>query len=621
MKLNLEFYNENQPKEVSLQDEKIFEVLNNENLEDVLEKDTSVNTYIHLSKVKENLLNWYEFKNTTSILEIGSNFGELVDFLHNKFKKVTLIEENIHKAKCIEKRFKDLDNIDLIVGNIENINLEEKFDYIVISNFLERHSLENVMPQLKKYLKEDGTLLIAIDNKYGIKKWNGKGGYIGLSGKNKEFGELEIRKIISNNGFKNSKFYYIFPEYKAPNIIYTANHNITLEDITRNFELNEENEINSFTENEVLNEIIKEDKSKIKFFANSFLVEVSNNDISSKVNYVTFTNYRNESCQIQTIIDDKKVVKRAINSKAIAHIKNIINNMKYFPKENVKLLDRVKDEETIESDFVEGIRLDEKIANSQNLEEEFDKYKELIFQNTLKFTDIKKEDLLELFDNYDIELLKELNFIEYAFVDMIPKNCFIVNNENCFFDQEWMLKFVPVEYILYRAIVNTSNIDTERIIKYYNLNKFLNLFNDLEIYFRDTVIDKNILLNIFNRRNENKINIAESYIKKIKEIESVLSHKEDIIAARDLEISQKIEKIEADRRTIEEKQRIIEENIQDIKEHKKHIDELEDVIKDRENQLAIIGNSLSWKVTKPLRYVSEILKKCYRRLSKWLKKS
>ena len=57
MKLNLEFYNENQPKEVSLQDEKIFEVLNNENLEDVLEKDTSVNTYIHLSKVKENLLN------------------------------------------------------------------------------------------------------------------------------------------------------------------------------------------------------------------------------------------------------------------------------------------------------------------------------------------------------------------------------------------------------------------------------------------------------------------------------------------------------------------------------------------------------------------------------------
>ena len=84
--------------------------------------------------------------------------------------------------------------------------------------------------------------------------------------------------------------------------------------------------------------------------------------------------------------------------------------------------------------------------------------------------------------------------------------------------------------------------------------------------------------------------------------------------ARDLEISQKITKIESDRK-------IIEQNEKDIESHKKHINELEDIIKDRENQLALIGNSLSWKVTKPLRYVSEILKKCYRRLSKWLKKS
>ena len=143
MKLNLEFYNENQPKEVSLQDEKIFEVLNNENLEDVLEKDTSVNTYIHLSKVKENLLNWYEFKNTTSILEIGSNFGELVDFLHNKFKKVTLIEENIHKAKCIEKRFKDLDNIDLIVGNIENIKAELYGYLLTMDTSRKNHKISN----------------------------------------------------------------------------------------------------------------------------------------------------------------------------------------------------------------------------------------------------------------------------------------------------------------------------------------------------------------------------------------------------------------------------------------------------------------------------------------------
>ena len=119
MELNLDFYKENN-QILSESDEKILTLIeDNQNLEEVLNEDTSVQTYIHLSRVKENLLNWYEFKNTSSVLEVGSGFGELVNFLYNKFDKLTLIEENPRKATCIQKRFHNLH----LIQNFPNFSM------------------------------------------------------------------------------------------------------------------------------------------------------------------------------------------------------------------------------------------------------------------------------------------------------------------------------------------------------------------------------------------------------------------------------------------------------------------------------------------------------------------
>ena len=132
-------------------------------------------------------------------------------------------------------------------GNLENINLNEKFDYIVVTDYLQKHDLEESIKIVKEYLKEDGIILLAVDNKFGIKKWNGKDLYRNLLGNsdknsNKEYGKKELEDIIHDLGYKNLKFFYIFPEYKAPNLIFSDEHEISAEDITRNFELNEEGE-------------------------------------------------------------------------------------------------------------------------------------------------------------------------------------------------------------------------------------------------------------------------------------------------------------------------------------------------------------------------------------------
>lgn len=394
----------------------------------------------------------------------------------------------------------------------------------------------------KNYLKDDGILLIAVNNRFGMKNWKGKDNYEILLGVDKEnrteYGKNKIKNMIEALGFINYKFYNIFPEYKAPNIIYSNEHKLTLEDISRDLELNDEEDLNNFSEIEVLREVLKEGEDKLEFFVNSFLIEISKNIIKNDVKYVSFTNSRKASKQIETIIFKDKVVKKAVTKEAKAHIEAILENAKHFPRNNCNLLDRKGEGVSIESDFIYSKRLDEVIISSNDVKKEFDKYKDVIFQNIVPFENIDKKELLEPLKVVDEEVLKKLNFVEYGFIDMIPKNCFVVGGMNFFFDQEWMLKWIPAEFILFRAIRYTSNIDQGELLKFYNLNEFLKCFEDLDNYFQDTVLDKNKFKMIVRANNTTRyrLEVAEKELEKKKQ---ELVQKEELLTQKDNEIMRK----------------------------------------------------------------------------------
>jgi len=590
LKLNLDFYDEKIEEKLSDEEIKLLDIISNTtSFDDAIEKNPEICVYTKLSNIKENLLNWYEFKDNATGLEIGADFGEFIGLFVKKFSRVVAIENNLDKAKYIENKYADKGNLEVIVGSLDNIKINEKFDYIVVSEYLEKHDFKTTILWAKEYLKEDGTIFVAVDNKFGMKNWKGKDEYKALIQNPKintkaEFGKTKLEKNISDLNF-NSRFYYIFPEYKAPNLIYTDEHKISTEDISRNFELNDEGDSIAFKENDVFNTIVKEENDKVNFFANSFLIEISKNAISHKVKYVTFANYRVKAKQLQTIILDDKVIKRPVNPESCEHIHDMIENIKHFPKNGCMLLDRKKDDDSIESDFINGKRLDEIILESDNPSEEFDKYKEIIFQNIIDYDNINKDELLKPLKEADEELLKKMHFIEYGFLDMIPKNCFIIGGVNFFFDQEWMIKFIPAEFILFRAIRNTIGVDKEYFHSHYELNDFLELFEKTEEFFGDMLLDKNIFLKIFVRQVESKS-------------QRIASLTNQVVVQNE----------------------IITKNESDIQGNKENIAQLEAVVQEKvaiiaqkEQELIIIGNSFSWKITKPLRAISNLIRKIFKK--------
>ena len=137
----------------------------------------------------------------------------------------------------------------------------------------------------KSYLKPNGKLLIAIENKFGLKYWAGAredhtGRFfdsIENYPNDKEiqtFGKDELDNLIKSVGFEEARFYYPMPDYKLPKIIYSDDYLPKTDDLFDIFSPNfDQDRVVLFNEKEAFKNIIK--NNQFPFFANSFLVEAS----------------------------------------------------------------------------------------------------------------------------------------------------------------------------------------------------------------------------------------------------------------------------------------------------------------------------------------------------------
>lgn len=570
MKLNLDFYREKKEELLPIEEEIIKYIHENDikNYCKIFEKDNRVQVVEALSQMPENILNWYEVNNDASVLQIGVNYGEITGMLCDKFSNVVGIEASYKKAKAISKRYEKRENLEIIVGNFENITFKDKFEYIVIYKKIKgEKNLKELIDNAKKILKENGKIFLATDNRFGIQNWIGKDELF-ESNKDKELvSEKQIRKILEAFNLRY-KVYYVFSNYKMPNLIYDESYKLTHEDISRNFNCYSENQIANFEENKMLNKLIKENKNILNFFANSFLIEISENEINNDVRYITFTNYRKPEYQVMTIIKDDIVEKKAVNKWSQKHIDEIIKNQEYLRKYDVDILESNVNGKLVSNYIKNYPRLDVKLEKAKDLEnftKQFEPYIKMLYQNSIEYKDINFSDTIEAIREYDKDKLKKLKFLEYGFLDLIPKNSFDIDGKIAVFDQEWMIKYVPVEYLIYRAIRNSRLVEkfTEEIYLIYNLEDYKDLFEGIEESFRKEVIDFNILLKVFNRHVITK-----------KELIDTLQHYK---------------------------------NLNEIAQTEKQ--NMQNEIIELKNQINYMLNSKSWKLTKPLRKIRKIKRK------------
>lgn len=505
MNIDLKYYHENNNQFISPVEKEIIEkyILKNDknDYENMLENQQNEEIIMALSVKRQNLFNWYPLKKDASILEIQANFGEVTQVFINNSKNVTLIESNKEKAEAIGKRYQNVKNLKIIVGNLEDINLEELYDYIIIYN-------ANVLEYAKKYLKSDGTILLATNNRFGIQYFAGAN-YKGriydtiLNPPNELYSKNEIENMIKINGFSNYKFYYLLPNYKIPNVIfsdeYLPNENTTK--LMYNI-MYPKGSVVLFDELKALKQLTK--NNQFTFFANSYIVEIKNDKDEEKTNikFVSYNNNRKEKYQLITIIEKEKVRKEMISEKSKKHIENIKLNTKKLKELKFNVLEEFEGNRVI-SKFIEQDTFD-KIIIKNILEkrldiayELIDKWYEYIKQRLLK----NKRSEINSNIQYTLEEIEGLNILKNGYIDLVFENTFYKDDEFIFFDQEWYEDGIPLEFLLYRAINNvySYNLEAQEILKKeelferYNLSKYIDLFKRIEIFIQKDILDEKML--------------------------------------------------------------------------------------------------------------------------------
>jgi SAM-dependent methyltransferase len=273
-----------------IEEEILALVKSHDDFTEILAEENRWPLLYHLSPERRNLLEWHSFDSGGTLLEIGAGCGALTGLFCEKLGKVTAVELSRRRSEIIRIRCRHFQNLKILAGNLDEMTFPEHFDYATLIGVLEYakifikadHPYYYLLNKVRKLLKPDGHLILAIENKYGLKYWAGSredhtGGffdgvqdYSHRGAIHETFGKQELADLLTLSGFEDIRFYYPHPDYKIPHEIFSDQwlpglHHVMVE--APNFD---RDRLNLFSEKRSFPGLIR--NGMYGFFANSFLV-------------------------------------------------------------------------------------------------------------------------------------------------------------------------------------------------------------------------------------------------------------------------------------------------------------------------------------------------------------
>ena len=149
----------------------------------VIEERKSWPILYHLSSQRENIVEWLPISKEHKVLEVGSGCGAITGALAAKAGELTCVDLSRKRSMINAYRHSECDNVTIHVGNFKDIepDLPGDYDYICLIGVFEYGQsyiggttpYEDFLRILQRHLKADGRIIIAIENKLGMKYFAG----------------------------------------------------------------------------------------------------------------------------------------------------------------------------------------------------------------------------------------------------------------------------------------------------------------------------------------------------------------------------------------------------------------------------------------------------------------
>lgn len=316
----------------------------------------------------------------------------------------------------------------------------KKTDYIVLRDPKD-YSVKTLI-SLRNRLSEHGRLLLAYENPFALRYWNGKRSpetgkpFDSLFGRDCRPSKAELETRLSQAGFEGQKWYYPLTDHWFTREVYSENY-LPDEYLGQRFiPYMDGDEEYSYVERPLYREIIR--GGAFSFMCGAYLVEARACKMTAPcpVDYAAVTAYRETSKRFATTIrNDGYVYKFPLHPDGILSLENTQKNHEELARLGVDVLPLER-------------RGDMLVMPRVNLPTLWDYWAKKHTNGTFD-----KNEMYEHFDLIRDAIFKAAESGK-CFWELVPANCFYDAQDNrlIFFDQEYASENDPPEKALVRAI-------------------------------------------------------------------------------------------------------------------------------------------------------------------------
>ncbi len=404
------------------------------------------------SYLRVNIIAWLPIRPEDEVLYVGAEEDVIAE-------KLTEMSKHVHFAAW-EK----------------GISCQGNYDYIINIGAAPAESAGMFI----EYLKENGRLVLAAENAYGLKYLAGtkeirsKEYFGGVEASEQSAGctREELEASLKDAGYAWQKFYYPFPDHQFAMSIYSDDYlpkRGELIDQIGNFDTER---LVLFDETKAADALIA--RGKFQEFSNSYLIvagreqaEQIANDNGETISYVKFSNDRGKSHNIRTYItksaDGKQHLWKVPDTQAaaaqISNLKKTEQILSCLYADSRFSMNACEDHAAgAELAFLQGHTMEEELdslLDEGGQEKAADRIFEVL-EEIRSCKDMQEFQLTEGFQRVfgNPKLPAGLMAVPIGDIDMIMPNILVGAGDTwTVIDYEWSFHFpVPVNFILYRAI-------------------------------------------------------------------------------------------------------------------------------------------------------------------------
>ncbi len=490
-----------------------------------------------IRELPKGLIKWYEFRKGGRALFVmgGTDPGGIL---------AEAMAESGLKTDCVA--WKDIEE-----GNGPAAGKD--YEYIVMAGVLERsrHPVK-LLRGLRELLSPDGRLLLGTDNRLGIRyfcgdrdvfterNFDGIENYTGVSAAKRErmggraYAKAEIIHMLEASGFEQYRFYSVLPGLVRPQALYAEDY-LPEEELDVRIVPQYDNPDTIFLQEERLYTTLIQN-GLFHIMANGYFIECPMDGCFANVKQVTISMDRGRENGLVTLIRrDGKVEKKPLYAGRNSKLEQLMEYTVDLQRHGIKMIDARLENGSYVMPYIQGEPATDYFRrllceDKERFLQELDRFWELVKGSSehVPYEDVDWENFDPAWQSGVGEEIPRDRWrkaaftgngrenmgiiLEKGYLDLVSLNCFVVNGDFVFYDQEFYIRQLPANAILMRTIDfiywgvtdgdwkkgrEDTHMDAlmprKQLQERYRLNKYQALWHAFSDYFIHRLVNGDVL--------------------------------------------------------------------------------------------------------------------------------